>query len=428
MVRDYLRETEYALDRIYFDYLGGRYQGRGIMRWKPDDGFRIEAFLERHGASLPRRVEFGKVRITNKSDVRSIRMRLGQSVWALAPNVPLNDHLELLMGNRLAVNVNRVLFSQAGPDHKQPNWYGSAIYGTKSKLLLPDNVDSEVRVKGQRVSSGSTAAGIWYEDDQKQRIVGRWIEGNLLEIHWKLSNSLWSRTHNWRWPEAAQDALSILFGETIWLLQREIQREGRRYVEVRRRRGLASLGHFAPFDDDHLDKSVFAHLAEFFTRDEPHADVCRRIFSQMVEASRQQSWQATELLLSTICEAALRTVYEHPFQEGGGSWNADKNIERFRRDYLSDKWKKVCDRVIEVRKRLRHRNAHPDWLDGAGGSLSEERLAESLDDMVFLSRFYGYMILSLAGFKNLEPVFPRPHNEWKPIMTVERSNASAGGE
>jgi hypothetical protein len=56
--------------------------------------------------------------------------------------------------------------------------------------------------------------------------------------------------------------------------------------------------------------------------------------------------------------------------------------------------------------RLRHRNAHPDWLTTPNGVLSKEELKESTKDLIFLSRFYGYMILALAGFKEVEPLFP----------------------
>lgn len=38
---------------------------------------------------------------------------------------------------------------------------------------------------------------------------------------------------------------------------------------------------------------------------------------------------------------------------------------------------------------------------------------------ILLSRFYGYMILALAGFKDLEPKFPIPFNKWGAIMTME---------
>jgi hypothetical protein len=67
---------------------------------------------------------------------------------------------------------------------------------------------------------------------------------------------------------------------------------------------------------------------------------------------------------------------------------------------------------------LRHRSAHPDWLFTQGGALSDEEMKKSVDCMIFLSRFYGYMILALAGFQDLEPRFPKPHAQWPTPLTI----------
>ncbi len=68
---------------------------------------------------------------------------------------------------------------------------------------------------------------------------------------------------------------------------------------------------------------------------------------------------------------------------------------------------------------MRHRNAHPDFLLKKGGYLSEEYREKSVDDMIYLSRFYGYMILAMAGFQDLEPQFPPPFAEWKATVKIE---------
>jgi hypothetical protein len=74
-------------------------------------------------------------------------------------------------------------------------------------------------------------------------------------------------------------------------------------------------------------------------------------------------------------------------------------------EYLTREWKESCERAVEVRNKLRHRNAHPDWLFEEGRRRSETQTTELLVDISFLSRFYGYMILALAGFENLKPEF-----------------------
>ncbi len=139
-----------------------------------------------------------------------------------------------------------------------------------------------------------------------------------------------------------------------------------------------------------------------------------------MEASRQQSQQAQELLLATVLEAALRSIDERPFTpKKDNSWNVGKSLENFFNKYLSsEEWKGIRKQVMEAHCYLRDRNAHPDWLFNQGGSLSEDEKTKSLNSMILLSRFYGYMILALAGFKNLQPNFPTPHQTWEAMITI----------
>lgn len=416
-MRDYFKKTEYVLERLWFHYLGGLYEGRGIMTWNPDEGFHIEAFLDREGPPLPKEIPLGKVGIPRERDFCSIRMMPTVFDWAIAPKVRLTDRHDVLVHKRLSINLSRVIFSSSWRNNNGLNWCGSALYETKRHLAFPDRVDTEVRINKQKVESKLQASGIWYENEQNQRIIGRLIEDRYLELHWGLSKPLWSKTDSCQWSEAAQYALSIFFGETVWLLQREVRRGARRYIEVRKRERLNSLS-FSLFDEQKmLDKRVFIQLTEFLVRNKPHATICRNIFTQMLEASRQQTWQATELLLSTILEAALRSLEKHPSQPND-KWNVQGGLKRFREKYFTREWKPYFKRAFEAFEALRHRNAHPDWLFSQGGYLSEEEMEKSLDAMIFLSRFYGYMILALAGFEELEPRFPISHKEWKPLMTI----------
>ncbi|MEA5510200.1 hypothetical protein VB715_10545 [Crocosphaera sp. UHCC 0190] len=102
-------------------------------------------------------------------------------------------------------------------------------------------------------------------------------------------------------------------------------------------------------------------------------------------------------------------------------WKIEGALKRFRDNYLSRDWKSFCKqdgKIIKIYRDLRHRNAHPDWLFTQGGYLSKEQMEKSLDDMIFLSRFYGYMILAIAGVKELKPEFPSPHKESPPLCTL----------
>ena len=179
---------------------------------------------------------------------------------------------------------------------------------------------------------------------------------------------------------------------------------------------------FSPIAERTLwEKQTFFHLADFFAREEPHAQICRNIFDQLAEAARQRSWQAQELLLATILEAALRNVFNKPFtrKKQLGKFDISNPLSKFVGLYLDgSKWRGARKRAEAAFHRLRDRNAHPDWMLQDKGERPIGDLETSLDDMIFLSKFYGYMILALAGFKDQEPRFPGPHRQWEPTYRM----------
>ncbi len=111
-MKDYFKQTEFVLNLLYFYYDGNRYQGRGIMTWKPDKGFHIEAFLDGQGKPILR-IDLGKTGIIPKSDICSIRMRPQDydCDWAIAPSIHLSDWNKWdIQNKRLSIDFERVLF------------------------------------------------------------------------------------------------------------------------------------------------------------------------------------------------------------------------------------------------------------------------------------------------------------------------------
>jgi hypothetical protein len=172
---------------------------------------------------------------------------------------------------------------------------------------------------------------------------------------------------------------------------------------------------------------LVAPLAFYLSEKSEGEFIIRKMFWQIVDAANQNSDGGQALLLSTVLEASLRTLYNLPFIPGRHSredpFNPSKILEQFQSEYLSGKhdtkWKNKIEEVIEAYKRLRHRYAHPDWVRAQGGMLSDSEIGQSINDMILLSRFYGYMILAVTGIKDLEPKFPVPFSNWRPIMTME---------
>jgi hypothetical protein len=426
-MKDYFEEAKFILKFLYFYHHGNRYQGRGIMTWKPDEGFHLEAFLDDKGKSIEK-IEFGRIQVPRKNDFLSIRMRPQGYDWAIAPNIKLSSWDENdIRDNRLSVNFKRVIFCESvNSANGETVWSGTALYQTKSKLLLSDTVKTETQINDQGIGWKREESGIFYEDDSRIKLIGQMIDDKQLRLYWELPKKTWSKAESWKWIIAIQDVLSIWFGETILLLKREFFRDVQKITEIKQKAKLSDLGLLSPFGRLPFDKQDFVNLAIFLARNPSKAKVCQKIFLQLIEASNQHSQQAQELILSTILEASLRTIEGRPFTaKKDKTWNVGKGLENFFNNYLSsNEWADVRHRVMKEHCYLRDRNAHPDWLVSQSGGLSEAEQARSLDSMILLSRFYGYMILALAEFKDLQPIFPEPHQTWNAVATMTVTSTS----
>jgi hypothetical protein len=412
--RDYFKEREYFLEHICFYYDDSRYEGSGVMTWNPTAGFHLAARVKRNKPLPPRK----DIKVISFDPSSVIRMKLDDGLWAIAPKVKVSD-LGLFSG-RLLINLNRVIFIQA--------------VERDTNLMLPDTVTRETRIGGWQPSHSFSLSGIHYEDNSGQKITGQLNDRKYLDISWSFPKSNWAKTHSLQFAEALRDAISIVAGEVIQLRYHEIYRGKRIYTDIRTGLQTSSLGIVLRlFDQDILDKDLIIQLAHFLACDKKESTICRRIFRQVAEAARQQTSQASELLLSTILEAALRSLYDQPFapdqNKRTNTFNLEGSLKTFRERYMSNdveigrKWKKVISKVLEAQRRLRDRNAHPDWLSGQGGAYSTAEMEQAVNDMILLSRFYGIMILALAGFRELQPIFPTPFKNWSPLLTVERIGA-----
>jgi len=348
--------------------------------------------------------------------------------WAIAPDICLSsqDKLNITHSKYLSITFRRLVFCESVSSISDDSlWAGYALYQTKSNLLLSDIVHTEIRINSQEVGKKSEVSGIYYEDENQRKLIGHFVDDKQLKLYWEIPKTVLSKADAWKWNIAIQDVLSIYFGETIHLLQREFIRGTQKITEVRQQIELSKLDFLSPFYRLQFNKLDFIILTDFFVSNPlSKADICRYIFGQLVVASNQKNRQAQELLLSTILEAALRSIDSKPFKPGDNSWNVGKSLEKFIKDYLpSNEWTGMKPKIMKEHCYLRDRNAHPDWLFSQGGNLSEEEQVKSLDSMIFLSRFYGYMILALAGCKDLHPDFPESHQTWNAAATITRGSS-----
>jgi hypothetical protein len=410
---DYDRPESFDVNVSYHAHAGFNFRGRGLLTWKPDEGLNIEAFSST--GAKPKRWNFssGKVQVLSVEEARSLRIQIPGFGWGIVPNNFLKHQENEIEQGRISIAPEEIYFFHPIPYAKSNEWWcGNALYAISEELEFPDKVQSETKINDQ-VVEGRSSGGLWLDDDADIGLTGRNLSKTRFQLSWSLSKERWTKTECWKFGETARRALSIIFGQTIRLLRQDARRGGYELTMLRTKKDVDKLNSFhCPMNDSRplleqwaLNKTLFVQLVRSFQKKEDTSRVCYTIFLQMAEASRQKSWEGRELLLSTILEAALRTIDKHPFRPKDHSWKIRQSMASFQAKYLSDKWSKSCERAIHARDNLRHRNAHPDWLVTAGGAQSNEAWCRSMEDISFLSQFYGYLILVLAGVQNLEPKF-----------------------
>lgn len=424
LFENYFQQREYFIRRVWFHHAGICYDGNGLLIWNPDRGFHLAAQLKNLQplpSKVERRVEFVHHPVL-------VKMILGDGRRAFTS---ISDQSVPTLSTDISINFGRVIFIQLlRQPLPKPFWYGSAIYRTHSDLLLPDSVQQKITIEDVEHSTSSSLSGIEFRDADGQYIKTI-IESKILNATWALPRSGWKKEQGWRFADALVSAISIEAGETVQLLCRQVTRKCLMYTEFLVNCDPKPLGLvFRFFDDDILNKDRIVRLSNLLVQSSKESDVCHHILQQVASAAQQPNVQAQELLLATVLEAALRTLYGQPFDPNHNArtdpFDLRACLKKFREQYLSAdletgrKWKKVHAKVFRVHKQLRDRNAHPDWLTSAHGALSDARIKESVNDMIFLSRFYGYMILALAGFRSLEPIFPKTYDQWAPIITITR--------
>jgi hypothetical protein len=422
-VPNYLRKTEWVLDDVSFAYLGGRYRGRGLLTWQPDAGFHLEAFVTRYGSPMPAEVKFGEVRLPTRQDRTSIRMRIRHGGRALVV-ATLADRLDVVVDDRLSCSLGAVRFMTPAPEVARTvkRWTGSALIEVGPSVLWPDKLRRTVNLEGLTISESFQRKGLLHETPTLS-VRGREDDGRLA-VHWSIDKAAYRRADAWRWAPAFRDALSIELGCALPLLEREVLVFPSQHLERIKAEKLIELHPFQPFEGDLVDKPRLLSLTDFFMKDSRAARIARKLFDQMVRARQQSRWDDTELILSTALEGTLRALDGVASSDRG--WKLDDSLARFQKTYLSPAWRYVRKHAVDVFERLRHSTAHPDWILDKMALPAEAARSQSFDDLRFLSRFYGYMILALAGVPNLQPVFGG--RSVAPPPTGSAPEASGSGE
>jgi len=405
---DLVKPHRWGLSSVSFSYYGRRYEGDGWLDWDPATGFRLEVnHARRKGAALAP-AELYTERAVEERDFTSFRMECPPFIWAVAPRIFLGNRLGLFEEGSLVVETDRVLFL-ARPSPillpGSPLWEVSGLIALPSRVLLPEWIETVVRVKEAVVEERSCSGAISWES-RGDRILARRLDDEWATVHVVRGGRGRGRRQILRWPQAFCDAVSMLHGTSIPMIAYSRRYYGRELIDVRTRRPFTDLGALSPFrwSDPSMPRPEHTlALADYLSVPSAEALVCQRLLETLISAAGQKSVEVMMLLAATALEAAMRTLYGWPFHDKRRTGVVLTGLRKFCSEHgLLNHSVVIADTVCWAHTQLRDRNAHPDWLRPEVGDTLD---SESYSCLLYLARFYGFMIGALAEIEALSNPF-----------------------
>ncbi len=400
-------KSSLMLSRVQLDSNGVTYSGPAMANWDPDEGFRLQGVLNQVAGVRPKTITCGHAIFSDKCE-GAIRIAYGNferaaffhgGMDSYCFNLHTSNSLDVTLSGLVSVKQKKETMSQCG----------HMVYEGKLPIILPDMVTRKETIRDKVIREGFSR-GMDYHENGFGFVIHN-NDDDKYHLRWSIPPRIMNNKNCARYPYAVVQAWKFFSNSSAEPMYSNVH-DGRRIIKyVQKRQKSIRLGRYEliPFGKA-ISGADLLKLSLFFHENGPRAHVARNIMLQCFEASRARTWHATMFLIGSVLEAAMRTIYSIPFEHSKRRRDFCMNscLIDFKDTYLGGNWDSAIDNICKAYKCIRHRSAHPDWLKTGVGSLTKEMQAETHNDLILMSRFYGYMILAMAGFKNLNPDFPEP--------------------
>lgn len=399
---------EERFDTVRLRYAGLPYSGTGTVRWHPEDGAHIKLDVSPVERSL-QQVDVAWAGVWEASPIRFSKERKALRCWLI-----LDNGLPPVPTRTLRTQRLRILQGSS----RTPGFHGTASFNV-GEISFPNVVETVRRVDDIPYEQRFELLGI-VETSQFGSLLGVQDQDGTLELRLHDSNAATTWSPHWRWMEAFRLALSIVSGREVQLLQRSLAWSSHTLTELVARKPVVKMSYFSPMlsstqlVDATALRDVVA-LSDFLAIPSLKGSIIQSLWYQLCDAANAKLETSAALLLGIGIEAAVRTLYNQPTQQQRDGFTVPKYLDRLQADYFGDGWSEVFQRIKGIFGELRHRNAHPHWINSGKRSLEHAR--QELDDIIYLSAFYGKLILRLADSPT-SSAMPVPHSQWRPLMTV----------
>lgn len=405
----YERPTSFGSSDLCVGAGGVRYRGLGTLDWDPERGFACRARVAR-AADYPEATRFRTMRAGPMVfPTATVRMDLDMSphvhAFFSAPFLigPFDD-----VGHEafwLDLTPSRVVISQPlNPDLKEGLSHASALLASRSRMLLPDTVERTLKAPGEDVPLGwDRTAALFRSADLAVTVLEEGHE--RIRITWSTDPQTSTGRELWLLGECLRDTWSFVTSQPTALLMHEAWFGHRSRIDVRRTPELHTAVTAGMIGDGAmLDRDLFVRMVRFLASGSPEGYVAQRLIRRTMSAYADRTRYSQDLAIATALEAALRTLDNCTKRD----YKVKHGLAAFCTRYglVGHDWDTARTNVVGAFGRLRHRHAHPNWILRPEGMESHQEAERALKDRCVLVRWFGLMILAMAGLGELQPRLP----------------------
>ncbi len=403
MVVDWvLTDQKWKYEAVQVDCGDGTYRGPGLGQWNPEKGYCLDMFATLVRGNAPKSISMDRSTLILQERASSIRLReAGPSRGVLFVREQVRPSLGLVANGHLELRTNSVThWTRNGIRLSHPS--GTILFRGQQPALLPQGAKTVTCIDERQVYE-RTSGGLDYDKDGVSFCI-RSIRDNTYQIDWGLPERTSHGPSAGVWASGVIQAWQFLLSASVFPIGSEFQRDDRRVTVYAAPDKPVALRRIALLDQARqISGNELYLLSRLFAGRSVESIIAQKLLAQCFDAVRNTNWQAVMFLIGTALEAVLRTKYAIPYDpKRHRTVRIRECIQSVCVEYVIPRISEVSNKVWRAYKRVRHRSAHPDWVSSFGGAVCSARELEALHDVCTLTRFYGCLILAMAGISELD--------------------------
>jgi hypothetical protein len=396
----------FNISNLYFYHSGNRFEGNGILEWNSEKGGTLYSQIKARVPTLGKFKQSPQVYPKIK-----LHFLFNDYRWGIAESFISEFEIRNCISNSsFTKNLDTVLLFDRDHSRSYEAPSGLIFSSADKDAYFPEKVEYTSKIRDELVSQEISYDALTFEDDDIE-VMGRKYHESYFKINWKLKTGKYDKKIN-NIDVHLLNCFAICMAQTFPLLGSEIYRRHSHFTKLSSFEKVKSL-YFTSLIPEYpqVRRDAFGKILTQLLNDTPEGRIAKNVFYRLLAAFNTRHYDVIEFMIPTTLEVILRTVDNAPLvrPKKNNQWKFESSLKKFQENYFNNAerkaWKKIFNDAKDIFLELRHKTAHPSWLED--NSLQNISGQQNFSDLIFLCNFYGKMIMAINGVQNIKPDLQR---------------------